>query len=330
LSVPTTKAGPFMSAARNAIGLALGSGAARGLAHIGVLKVLEQAAIPIACIAGTSIGAFIGALYAAGVPLRQMEKALCDLDWRALTRLIGPTLPTSGLLDGGKVASFMAELLPVKTFEELAIPLAVTATDVESGEALVIHQGSLLEGLHAATAFPGIFSPVPRNGRFLVDGGLCNPVPADVAYGMGARRVIGVSAIPALPKPSEALLQTISSRPPKKHQPLREFLTGAQLEALFHEIWQRGINKQGLPSEKQSPDRPIRKPPGIFKVCARSVAIMENQINDLRLEKESIDLLIRPCFDDISLLDFHRAEEAIAAGEAATRQRLTEIRRLLK
>lgn len=319
-----------MSAANKAIGLALGSGAARGLAHIGVLKVLEQAAIPIACIAGTSIGAFIGALYAAGVPTEQMEKTLCDLDWRALTRLLGPTLPTSGLLDGGKVASFMAELLPVKTFEELAIPLAVTATDVESGEALVIHQGSLLEGLHAATAFPGIFSPVPRDGRFLVDGGLCNPVPADVAYGMGARRVIGVSAIPALPKPPAALLRTVSPLTPKKHRPLREFFTGAQIEALLQEIWQRGSNKQGASPGKQPPNQAKRRPPGIFKVCARSVAIMENQINDLRLEKEAIDLLIRPCFDDISLLDFHRAEEAIAAGEAATRQRLPEIRRLLK
>ncbi|MEZ4483415.1 MAG: patatin-like phospholipase family protein [Syntrophotaleaceae bacterium] len=313
-----------------AIGLALGSGGARGLAHIGVLKVLEGEGIPIACIAGTSIGAFIGALYAAGVPTRQMEQALCDLDWRALTRLVVPTLPTSGLLDGGKVARFMAELLPVQTFEELTIPLAVTATDVESGEALVIHRGSLLEGLHAATAFPGIFPPVPRDGRFLVDGGLCNPVPADVAYSMGARLVIGVSAIPELPKPPPTLLRESPGQPLKMHRPLRDFFTGAQLETLLREIWQRGGNRQSTEPEQQPPHRPKRRPPGIFKVCARSVAIMENQINDLRLEKEAIDLLIRPCLDEISLLDFHRAEEAIAAGEAATRQRLPEILKLLK
>jgi NTE family protein len=319
-----------MSAANNAIGLALGSGAARGLAHIGVLKVLEEAAIPICCIAGTSIGAFIGALYAAGVPIQQMEKTLCDLDWRALTRLLAPTLPTSGLLDGRKVANFMAELLPVQTFEELSIPLAVTATDVESGEALVIHQGSLLKGLHAATAFPGIFTPAPWNGRFLVDGGLCNPVPADVAYRMGARRVIGVSAIPVLTSPHPMALQKIFSKPRKERKTLREFFTSAQIENLFHDIWQNNSRQQNSSPSEPPTDQPSHRAPGIFKVCARSVAIMENQINDLRLEKEAIDLLVRPCFDGISLLDFHRAKEAIAAGEAATRQLLPEIRRLLK
>lgn len=319
-----------MSAANTTIGLALGSGAARGLAHIGVLKVLEEAAIPISYVAGTSIGAFIGALYAAGVPIQQMEKTLCDLDWRALTRVLAPILPTSGLLDSKKVANFMAELLPVKTFEELSIPLAVTATDVESGEALVIHQGSLLQGLHAATAFPGIFTPALWRGRFLVDGGLCNPVPADVAYSMGAQRVIGVSAIPALTRPLPAALPNISRSLPKTRRTLREFFTSNQIERLFRDIWQNDNRQQNTSPNEQPAEHPKHRAPGIFKVCSRSVAIMENQINDLRLEKEDIDLLIRPCFNDISLLDFHRAKEAIAAGETATRQLLPEIRRLLK
>lgn len=319
-----------MSTAKTTIGLALGSGAARGLAHIGVLKVLEEAAIPIACIAGTSIGAFIGALYAAGVQVQQMEKTFSELDWRALARLFSPTLPTSGLLDGGKVAEFMAELLPVQSFEELSIPLAVTATDVESGEALVIHQGSLLKGLHAATAFPGIFAPVPWNGRFLVDGGLCNPVPADVAYRMGAQRVIGVSAIPTLTGTQPTDLKKLSSKPHKARKTLRKFFTSAQLENLFHDIWQNKNQPQNSTTAAQLQERSQHRPPGIFRVCARSVAIMENQINDLRLEKEAIDLLVRPSFDNISLLDFHRAKETIKAGEIATLQLLPKIRQLLE
>lgn len=318
-----------MSTPKTTIGLALGSGAARGLAHIGVLKVLEEAGIPIACIAGTSIGAFIGALYAAGVPVQQMEKTLCELNWRALARLLSPTLPTSGLLDGGKVANFMAELLPVQTFEELSIPLAVTATDVESGEALVIHQGSLLEGLHAATAFPGIFAPVPWKGRFLVDGGLCNPVPADVAYRMGAQRVIGVSAIPTLTGSQPADLNALSGKPHNVRKTFRKFFTSAQLESLLHDIWQNNGSQESPATRGQLQVEPKHRSPGIFRVCARSVAIMENQINDLRLEKEAIDLLIRPSFDDISLLDFHRAKESIKAGEIATLQLLPKIRRLL-
>lgn len=319
-----------MDTVKTSIGLALGSGAARGLAHIGVLKVLEEAAIPIACIAGTSIGAFIGALYASGIPVQEMERTLCELDWRSLARLLSPTLPTSGLLDGGKVAEFMAELLPVQNFEELSIPLAVTATDVESGEALVIHQGSLLKSLHAATAFPGIFTPVLLNGRYVVDGGLCNPVPADVAYRMGANRVIGVSAIPALKRPAPTDLKAISGKPHTVRKTLRKFFTSSQIETLLHDIWQTN-SPQLKPSPKaQMQELSKHRAPGIFRVCSRSVAIMENQINDLRLEKEAIDLLVRPCLDDISLLDFHRAKEAIKAGESATLKLLPKIRQLLE
>jgi NTE family protein len=119
---------------RKKIGLALGSGAARGLAHIGVLKVLEEEGIGIDVIAGTSIGAFIGALYAAGVSVAQMEEVALNVDWRRLARLIDPTFPSAGLIDGKKVSLFMSELLPVRTFEELQIPLAVIATDLETGE----------------------------------------------------------------------------------------------------------------------------------------------------------------------------------------------------
>jgi NTE family protein len=310
------------------LGLALGSGAARGLAHIGVLKVLEEEEIPIACIAGTSIGAFIGALYAAGVPVRKMEEIVSDLDWRSLTRLIDPVLPTSALIDGRKVARFMAELLPVTTFEDLHIPLAITATDVETGEALVIQKGDLLTGLRAAIAFPGIFPPVPFGGRFLVDGGLCNPVPADVAYQMGASRVVGVCAIPQVTTPAgEASLPPSRSALRRKNS-WHDLFSAARIEKLIRDIWPFNGRQNHFPEETPL-DHRERKIPGIFQVCSRSVAIMENEINALRLERDAIDLLIRPEFGGISLLDFHRAPEAIAAGEQATRRLLPQIRALI-
>lgn len=317
-----------MAKRKQMLGLALGSGAARGLAHVGVLKVLEEEEIRIDCIAGTSIGAFIGALFAAGVPVRQMEKILCDLDWRSLTRLIDPVLPTSGLLDGKKVARFMAELLPVATFEALRLPLAITATDVESGEALVIRKGDLLAGLRAATAFPGIFSPVHFGGRFLVDGGLCNPVPADVAYQMGAARVVGVCAIPKVARTTgETSLPPARSAAGEKTG-WHDLLSAVHIEKLIGDIWPFNDRKPGRgPGETQQNNRE-RKAPGIFQVCSRSVAIMENEINALRLERDDIDLLIRPEFGDITLLDFHRAAEAIRAGEQAARRLLPQIRTL--
>lgn len=307
------------------LGLALGSGAARGLAHIGVLKVLEEEGIEVDCIAGTSIGAFIGALHAAGVPLKEMEEVAVGLDWKQLARFIDPVIPTSGLLDGQRVLDFMASLLPVRSFEQLRLPLAVTATDVESGEALVIRRGNLLDALRAAVSFPGIFPPARFGQRFLIDGGLCHPVPIDAVRGLGAEKIIAVCAIPKVEKaPKEEFLP---DRRREEHQDSGWHFpfTVPSIEARFRELWQKTL----APSTPATPNRrKERTPPNLLKVCAQSVAIMENQINDLRLEHNQFDLLIRPDFGDITLLEFHRAREAIDAGEQATRALLPELRRL--
>jgi len=304
------------------IGIALGSGAARGMAHIGVLKVLEQTGVQIGAVAGTSIGAFIGALYAAGVPVGQMDEVARNVDWRQLARLLDPALSTSGLIDGKKVARFMAELLPVRTFEELEIPLAVVATDVESGEMLVIKKGDLLQALQAAIAFPGIFTPVRFGDRFLVDGGLCNPVPVDVVRELGAQKVIGVCAIPEVHKASaEAYLPPTAEDKVKAGGHLFELFNASRIENVLKDILR--LNDNG---ERAGKSASQRKPPSIFRVCAQSVVIMENEINQLRLERNNFDLLIRPSFNNIALLDFHRAAEAIQAGEMAANSVADRIR----
>lgn len=303
------------------LGLALGSGAARGLAHIGVLKVLEAEKIAIDCISGTSIGAFIGALYAAGTPIERMEEVARNVDWRQLARLIGPTLPTTSLLDGRKVARFISELLPVCSFEELRIPLAVTATDVETGELVVICKGGLEEALRAALAFPGIFPPVQVGQRFLVDGGLINPVPIDVARTLGATQVIGVCAIPEVEKrPTE------TSLPTKNHSngktPLLSVFNSGSVERLFREIW------PGRDQEEPITVEAGRRPPNILRVCAQSIVIMENQINSWRLSRYDADVLIRPDLNGLNLLDFHRADDIIEAGVQATLPLVEKIRAL--
>ena len=306
------------------IGLALGSGAARGLAHIGVLKALEEAEVHFDLIAGTSMGAFIGALYAADVPIQSIEQTARKIDWKSLARLLDPVLPTSGLIDGKKLMAFMAELLPVRTFEELTIPLAVTATDIETGEALVIKQGDLLEALRAGLAFPGIFSPARFGDRFLVDGGLCHPVPTDVARNLGADRVIGVCAIPEVTKQTPEAFLPFDPSAPLGHKPWPERFSASAVEQLL-----RRILKQNDQTNSGS-EEGGRKAPGIFRVCAQSVAIMENEINQLRLDKNSQDLVIRPNLNNITLLEFHRAAEIIAAGEASTKAALPDIHNLLR
>ncbi len=309
-------------------GLALGSGAARGMAHIGVLKALESGGVKVDVLSGTSFGAFIAALYAAGVTVAQMEEVARGVDWQQLAKLLDPTIPTSGLIDGRKLTRFMAEMLPARTFEELRIPLGVVATDVETGEAVVIRRGNLLEAIRASVAFPGIFTPVRFGERFLIDGGLLNPVPVDVAYDLGAEVVIGVCAIPEVRKrPAEAFLP-LEEKKPSPAGILRELLTSQGVEKIFREIL-RSNNREKPPEEVPQPGR-SRKPPGIFRIFAQSVAIMENQINALQLERNEADLVIRPDLNGITLLEFNRAAEAIRAGEKEARARLPEILSLIQ
>ncbi len=306
------------------LGIALGSGAARGLAHIGVLKVLEEADIPIDIITGTSMGAFIGAMYAAGVPVARMEQVALEIDWISMARLLAPVIPTSGLSDGKKLVAFMAELLPARDFKELRRPLAVTATDIRTGEAVIIKQGDLLEALHASLAFPGIFAPVRFGQRFLVDGGLCNPIPTEAARNLGAEKIIGVCTIPSVVK------QTPETFLPTRHDGSmiinrwRDFFSTRRIEQAFRSV----LGQEADESHEDEPDN--MKVPNIFRVCAQSVAIMENVINDLQMRQNPHDLVIRPPLKTITLLEFHRAKEVIAAGEAATRIALPEIRLLLK
>lgn len=305
------------------LGLALGSGAARGLAHIGVLKVLDEARVPIDIITGTSIGALIGAMYAAGVPVTQMEEVALTIDWRKMARLLDPVLPTSGLTDSRKLVAFISELLPAREFDDLLQPLAVTATDINTGEAIIIKQGDLLEALRASLAFPGIFAPVRFGKRFLVDGGLCNPIPTNVARNLGAEKIIGVCTIPSVDK------QTPETFLPGRHGHAksigrwRDLFSAKTIEQAFRSAL--GQEPETTAEEVEE----LLRTPNIFRVCAQSVAIMENRINELHLRQSPHDLIIRPPLDGITLLEFYRAEEVIAAGEASAKAALPEIEYLL-
>ena len=179
------------------VGLALSSGAARGMAHIGVLEVLEREGIPIDMIAGTSAGAVIGAIYAQGRDASLLTKLTRDLNWKRLASMIDLTLPKTGFISGKKIKDELKSVIGSNiSFSDLAIPFACVATDIEMGEEVVINQGSVLEGVRASISIPGIFTIVKLGGRYLVDGGLVNPVPVSVLKGMGADFIIAVSVIP--------------------------------------------------------------------------------------------------------------------------------------
>ena len=172
------------------IGLALGGGFARGIAHIGVLKVLEEESIPVGFIAGTSVGALIGAAYCSGVSPEELEQIASRVRFRDLARW---TLSRYGFATNLRMISFLNKILKVKTFEELRIPLAVTATDFASGEGVVFRSGPLADPVRASCAYPGVFLPVTVDGRLLVDGMLAHALPTQPLREMGANRVLAVS-----------------------------------------------------------------------------------------------------------------------------------------
>lgn len=177
------------AARQPALGIALGGGFARGLAHIGVLKVLEEENIPISYIAGTSVGAVLGAAYASGVSAKELAEIAVLVRFKDFARW---TVSRYGLCTNDRMEALLKRVLKCKTFEELRIPLAVCATDFASGEDVVFRSGPLIDAVRASSAYPGMFLPVNVNGRLMVDGLLGHSVPAIPLRQMGADRVISV------------------------------------------------------------------------------------------------------------------------------------------
>ena len=178
------------------IGLALGGGGARGLAHLGVYQRLTELGVPIHCVAGTSIGAIVGAIVAAGRLDRALEWC-AEPDWKKFPRLVFETRLTSkALTTGRQVERLLAELIETADFSDLEMPFAAVATDLNTGEEVVMREGDLLSAVRASMSIPGVFRPVEREGRVLVDGQLVNPVPISVCRAMGADSVIAVDINP--------------------------------------------------------------------------------------------------------------------------------------
>lgn len=215
------------------VGLALGSGAARGFAHIGVLKVLEKAGIPIDMIAGTSMGSLVGAFYAYGMPLEEMEEMAIKLGAKRLKFLLDPALPRTGLVRGRRIEETLRAVIGNVTFPALKIPFVCVATDIDSGEEVVLCEGPVWNAVRASCSVPVILTAVRRQGCYLVDGGLVNPVPVSVLKARGADIIIAVNVIPRHEIPGKAapglftiMMQTIHIA---SYQTIKASLAGADV-----------------------------------------------------------------------------------------------------
>jgi len=299
--------------------LALGGGGARALAHIGVISVLKHEHIPIRAIAGTSVGAEIGAFYAAGITVEKIKQLACGMDWISTMRLFTPDFPGTGISSGKGIQEFLAPHLAGKRIEELETGFAAIATDLSSGEEVVIHRGTLLDAVRASISFPGLLSPFRKKGRPLVDGGIVNPVPFDVARRMFGGPVLAVSAHATVRKHAE-----------HREREASEWET--HLGELLGKSWLRNSPQlvswlQGFRRLRRAPDEAMRHL-GVSSVLNQSQLISGETLVRLRMQISPPDLLLRPDVGDIGLLEFYRAKEAITAGETTAKAQLSAIRRM--
>jgi NTE family protein len=298
------------------IGLALAAGGARGSAHTGVMKVLDREGVSVSAIAGSSIGAIVGAAHAAGIPVSEVEREWREDMLAKVARSFLPTLSLAGLSSGKEKRKVLQGLLGDHCIEDLKIPFAAVACDIDTGEAVVIDRGPLIDAVQASASIPGIFEPVRVGGRLLVDGGLVEPLPVRACRELGADFVIAVDIVPTLRPTSEAS-RNVWGR------------VGTQLrEDLSRQTWLPASLAELLEHLFQKRPRRKRPLPGLYSILNQSVVILEREILRLKLIKDPPDLLIRP---DLVLtpMSYLRASEGIRAGEDAAKAALPELKRCL-
>ena len=280
------------------IGLALGSGGARGWAHIGVLRALAERGIVPDYVAGCSMGALVGTAYVGG-QLDALEDWARSITHRKMATLIDVNVLSGGLIEAKNVVRFFETLGIPERFEDLDTPFATVATDMRSGREVWIREGNVIDAMRASIALPGIVSPVLHNDRWLIDGGITNPLPISVCRAMGADIVIAVNP--------EA----------KKYS-----VMWTQPEEAPNETW-KSI-KASLPFAVRSAYDTVAglgkahsvRAPNYFDVVATSIDVMISQIRRSRLIDDPPHVLLDVNLEDFTILEFHRAKEAIKEGRA--------------
>lgn len=265
------------------VGLVLSGGGARGFAHIGVLKALERHGARFDVVAGTSMGAILGALYAAGLRAADMEEVVSSTGW---TDVVDFSLKT-GLIKGDRFKKYLAEHLPA-TFEELELPLAVTTTDVETGESVLHTEGDLVTAVRASSSFPGAFEPIQYLGRTLADGGIVNNLPVAAATALGANRTVASDVSPAR---------------------YSQFLTPEE-EGTW---WERTVATFRL--QRRNP---------MAHMLLRSSDIMQAILVDIQASLQPADLRIRMPMPGVGIEAFIEYQRIIDVGEEAAEKALSD------
>ena len=309
---------------RKTVGLVLGSGSSRGWAHIGVIEALEEEKIPIDYVAGCSIGSYVAAIYASG-GLKSLKEFVLRMDGKKVFSYFDVVFPRSGLLNGTKRLKELYSMhADAADFSDLKIPLMMVATDLATGKKVVLKSGSILNALRATMSIPGLFAPVKVKGRWLVDGGLVDPVPVGVARALEADVVIAVD-----------LNSGVVSRTKRMRQNRRAAKKTDHPQAYKSELFEKlsdyyetaGINFTGrineiLGRESSTPD--------IIETVMTSINIMQELITRINLAVEPPDILIQPHLGQLKMLDFDQVDHTIEEGYAGVKDKIEAIKALLE
>ncbi|MCX8961281.1 patatin-like phospholipase RssA [Erwinia psidii] len=294
------------------IGLALGSGAARGWAHIGVLKALESIGIKVDLVAGCSVGALVGAVYASKrLPL--LETWVRSFSYWDVIRLMDFSWRRGGLLRGERVFNHIRRLVSHDLIEQCAMPFGAVTTNLSTGRELWLTEGDLHQAIRASCSIPGLLAPVAWNGYWLVDGAVVNPVPVSLTRALGADIVIAVD----LQHDAHLMQQDLMSA--TSHAEEEEAIAAAtSWTGRLRQSFSRGV------------PRKVNQMPGAMQIMSTSIQVLENRVKRNRMAGDPPDVLIQPLCPQISTLDFHRAEEAIEAGKRAVEKKIDELLPLVR
>ncbi|MGE0701140.1 MAG: patatin-like phospholipase family protein [Hyphomicrobiaceae bacterium] len=329
---------------RPRIGLALGSGSARGWAHIGVIDALTEAGIRPDIVCGASMGALVGAAHVAG-RLAELRQWAGTATWRTIARLTDLRLTGGGLISGRQVMSFLQGMGIGEPIESYATHYAAVATDMATGREIWLQSGPIHEAVRASIAIPGIFSPARMDGKWLLDGGLSNPIPVSVCRALGADVIIAVNLNGELvgrrftePEPPD------ETRPSRLSVEVVRRMLGQwpiTLPKTLPATLRRRPGTVSAPPESEPalapapadetppPPRESVSAPGYFGVLATASNIMQDHITRARLAGEPPHVMLLPRLRSIGLMEFNRAEEAIAEGRSCVEQALPTLRRYL-
>jgi len=317
------------------IGLALGSGSARGLAHVGIIMALEAYNIPIDIISGTSIGSVIGGLYASGATVRQLEEVALSIKKSKTLFMIDPVFPHSGLISGDRIEKMLNQFtIEDKTFDDLKIPFAAVATDIESGAEVILNQGKVIDAVRASISIPGIFTPVKYQDYYLVDGGVVDPIPVDVVKMMGADIIIAVSLAKISPYNAVLMIDKETGLL-KEVENLEDLRINKKESPKFKDTKDTEEITPLADEEKSRLKRKIEQlklkfeSPNLLEIINQSTDIMGAKISDQSLE--GADVIIVPFgMKEIDLFDFDQAELLIKGGIMAGLINIPEIKIVIK